>query len=99
MIINRDIDHIAFDIYLWAGEVFPDRTDGAMALKLYQEIGEMIESDGDPLEVADVLIMIFDYAKRKGIQLEPAIREKMKINRQRTWKINETTGTMSHVKN
>lgn len=97
-IIDDRIDSIALDVKTWANKVFPGRTDGSMALKLYQEIGEMIESNGDPSEIADVFIMLLDYAERKGVRIGDAIRAKMVINRQRQWKINESTGVMSHVK-
>ena len=66
-----------------------------MFLKMYSEIAELIRSDGEPLELADLFILLMDYAVRKDIVISAAVRQKLEINRQRTWKIN-ADGTMSH---
>lgn len=92
----KTIDELATECFDWAESVFPERTDSSMGLKLYSEVGEMMDSDGDPLEVADVLIMVLDYAKRKGIDIESAVTEKLDINRTRTW-VHLHNGTMRHV--
>lgn len=93
-----DIDAIAYSIAEWADSVFPDRTDASMFLKLYSEIGEMIEGDGgvDGEEFADVMILMLDYAVRKKINPSKAIKAKMTINRNREWKKN-SVGAYSHV--
>ena len=90
-----DIDVLAEEVTKWADQTFPDRTDASMFLKMYEEIGEVIRSGGDRLEVADLFILILDYAKRKNIVLRSAIGEKLEINRNRDWKLN-ADGTMSH---
>lgn len=92
-----DIDGLAKEIREWADSVFPDRTDASMWLKIYSEAAETIRSNGDPLEVADLFILLLDYANRKGINLTAAITAKMDINRRRQWQIDKM-GTMSHVK-
>jgi NTP pyrophosphatase (non-canonical NTP hydrolase) len=92
-----DIDSLAAEIREWADTVFPDRTDASMWLKIYSEAAETIRSNGDPLEVADLFILLLDYANRKGINLTDAIKKKMVINRSRTWQIDQM-GTMSHLK-
>jgi NTP pyrophosphatase (non-canonical NTP hydrolase) len=93
-----DINHLALDIKEWADEVFPDRTDTSMFLKLYGEISELVDA-GDDIEgeVADVLIMVLDYALRKGVNPSIAIQRKMRINRDRNWSVN-SLGVMQHVK-
>lgn len=90
-----DIDVLAEEVTKWADQAFPNRTDASMFLKMYEEIGEVIRSGGDRLEVADLFILILDYAKRKNITLRYAIGEKLEINRNRDWKLN-ADGTMSH---
>lgn len=92
---NNDIDQLAMDVFQWADSVFPGRTDNSMYVKIFEELGEVIRSDGDRLEVADIFILLLDYAKRKNINLGAAIREKLGINENREWKINRN-GTMSH---
>jgi hypothetical protein len=91
----HDIDVLANTVFKWANEAFPDRTDASMFLKMYEEIGEVIRSGGDRLEVADLFILILDYAKRKNVVIREAIGEKLEINRNRDWKLN-ADGTMSH---
>lgn len=90
------IDELASEVTNQADRLFPKRTDASMFLKLYGEIAEMIESKGEADEVADVLIMVLDYAARRGIPIEAAIRAKMLVNEKRTWKINEL-GVAQHV--
>lgn len=90
-----DIDVLAEEVTKWADQAFPHRTDASMFLKMYEEIGEVIRSGGDRLEVADLFILILDYAKRKNVVLRDAIGEKLEINRNRDWKLN-ADGTMSH---
>lgn len=90
------IDSLAEAVHEQANALFPNRTDQSMYLKMYEEMAEVISSDGDPLEVADVFIMILDYAKRKGIDIESAVREKMAINWNRGWK-QTASGTFKHT--
>lgn len=92
------IDFIALDIKEWADEAFPGRTDQGMYLKLYSEIAEMIDAPPDQVEdeVADVFIMLLDFAKRRGINIAAIIERKMVINRGRQWKQNQL-GIWSHV--
>lgn len=95
-----DIHHLAIDIKAWADEVFPHRTDSAMFLKMYGEIAELIDagSDHDACadEVADILILVLDYALRKGVNASSAVQRKLAVNRARNWQIT-STGVMQHV--
>lgn len=87
------------DIKAWADKAFPTRTDQGMYLKLYSEIAEMIDAKPDNLEgeVADVFIMLLDFAARRNINLPAALAKKMAINRGRKWAENHL-GAWSHVK-
>ena len=42
--------------------------------------------EGIPIELADVLIRIFDLCGRYGIDLDEAVRIKMEYNKKRTWR-------------
>ena len=81
----------------WANQVFPNRTiNNAIQKMVFEEIPEyMLERD--PLELADIGILLYDIANLAGIDLDAAIREKMKINKQREWEIDKTTGLMNHI--
>jgi len=91
----NDVGRLALEVYCWADATFPHRTDSSMFLKMYSEIAELIRSDGEPLELADLFILLMDYAVRKDIDITDAVRRKLEINRQRTWKVG-ADGTMSH---
>ena len=93
---DDDIDSLAVEVFEWANATFPDRTDASLFLKAYEEMAELIRSDGSPLELADVFILFLDYAVRKDIRLSVAIRAKLDINRHRKWLVNPN-GTMSHA--
>lgn len=90
------IDQLAEEVWAWADMAFPHRTDQSMFLKLYSEIGELTESPDDSSEFADVMILLLDFAVRKGIDVEAAIKKKLNINRARKWAVNEL-GVMRHV--
>lgn len=83
----------------WANEVFPDRTiTNAITKLMLHEIPEYMMKQDDPLELADIGILLYDIANLAGIDLEEAIRTKMAINKQRVWAIDDNTGLMSHMK-
>lgn len=91
-----DINHLAIDVFEWAESTFPERTDASMFMKLYKEIGELIDSPNDD-EWADVMILMLDFAKRKGINPTLAIQRKLAVNRQRSW-VKTELGVYQHVK-
>lgn len=92
------IDALAEAVKEQADFLFPNRTDNSMFLKMYEEMAEVITSNGDPLEVADIFIMLLDYAKRKGIDIEASVRKKMQINYGRSWIVTES-GVCRHKEN
>ena len=84
----------------WADAVYPDRTpEHALTKMMLHEIPELLQGGvDDPLEFADVAILLFDIAHLKGIDIGKAIADKMAINKKRTWGVDRVTGLMSHVK-
>ena len=90
------VDELASVVRAQADVLFPNRTDASMFLKLYSEIGEMVESGGAADECADVAIMFLDFVSRKGVNLEEAIHNKMAINGRRLWK-EDNNGVFRHV--
>jgi len=94
----NDIDILADQIKEQADRLFPERTDTSMYLKLYGEVAEMIDAKPGEVEgeLADVLIMVLDFAKRRHIDIATVVRRKMAINDQRQWTVNEL-GVARHV--
>ena len=80
----------------WADEVFPDRNIQSAALKLYEEIGEMLRNPSSEDEHADIYIMMFDLSRMYNIDIAAAVRRKMVRNRMRSWRKTET-GTLQHT--
>ena len=93
------LEELQAEIATWADTVFPDRTaHGALTKLMLHEIPELITSKLlDPTEYADIVILVLDIAHLNGIDISSAVREKMAINRARTWEIDQKTGLMSHV--
>lgn len=89
----RDLQNL---IGSWADEVFPDRTIQSAALKLYEEIGEMLRDPSNADEHADIYIMMFDLSRMYNIDIGAAVRRKMARNRMRQWRKTET-GTLQHT--
>ncbi len=88
------------DIVEWADRVFPDREPKDILLKLNEEIGELIKKPSDPLEYADIMILLLDFANFNNIDalvLSAAITEKMEINKSRKWAVDRRTGIMQHL--
>lgn len=82
----------------WADRVYPTRTPEVAFAKMVGEVGEILANPEDPLEWADVAILLLDAAKLRGIDIVQASHMKMEINEKRTWKVDPRTGLMSHVK-
>jgi hypothetical protein len=94
------IDNFALEVQSQADKMFPNRTDTSMFLKMFSELGEMIDAktrEEQEAEYADVMIMLLDFGSRKMFHIEAAIRRKQAINAARKWQVNEL-GVMSHVK-
>ena len=72
------------------------------ALKhLAKEALEAAEHPGDPFEYADCFLLILDAARRQGIkpmELIIAAKEKMKINKERSWPKPTCDEPVEHIK-
>ena len=93
-----DIKHLQEEVVAWADSIFPHRTIHSAALKLYEEIGEMLRDPHSADEHADIYIMMLDISSMYGVDVEEAVRQKLEINRQRAWKLTEL-GTLKHTPN
>ena len=80
----------------WADQVFPERTIQSAALKLYEEIGEMLRNPSSEDEHADIYIMMLDLSRMYNIDVAAAVRRKMLLNKMRSWRRTET-GTLQHT--
>ena len=86
------------EIAEWADTLWPNRKAMTALTKMQmEEIPELIMGGLEPGELADVGILLFDIAHLTGIDLVSAIREKMVINRARSWVTNPETGLSHHM--
>ncbi len=83
----------------WADSVFPNRTiTDAIQKMMLEEIPEYLMAQDDPMELADIGILLYDIAHLAGVDLDEAILKKMGINKARSWAIDKTTGMLNHTK-
>jgi NTP pyrophosphatase (non-canonical NTP hydrolase) len=85
-------------IAVWADQLNPNRTALSTIAKLLEELGELIASErmSDPLELADVAILVLDLFHLQGVDICSAVTAKMVINSNRRWRIADN-GAMTHV--
>lgn len=87
-----------------AAGAFGDKLDknrsckNALVKLALEEVPELLADMSDPLELADIVILAMDIAYLKKWDLEKAIKEKLEIINQRTYKQDSETGIWSHVK-
>lgn len=93
------VKHLQQRVKQWADRVFPKRTShGALVKLVLEEIPELLNGGlEDPLEYADVLILILDIASLNQIDAIAAAHRKMDINERRQWRVSDN-GIMKHVK-
>jgi NTP pyrophosphatase (non-canonical NTP hydrolase) len=85
------------EIAAWADQLNPDRQPIGVIAKLLEEIAELLASDlANPMELADVAILLLDLFHLAEIDMGEAVLSKMAINRQRSWII-KPDGRMQHV--
>lgn len=98
--MTDQIKELQQEIAEWADSVpaLKERTwRDAMTKMMMEEIPELITGGcTDPMEFADVAILLFDAAALQDIDIVQAMRDKMAVNRERIWEVDEF-GTVSHV--
>lgn len=88
----------------WAEKTFPKSTPETIVSHLKEEILEVAEAvnlgnrvpckniDGISEEMADVILLLFHLAHKKGIDLGSAIIDKFEKNQKRIWSTEPTKG-------
>ncbi len=86
------------EVVTWADAVIgKGRTyENAIRKLAEEELKELLASPKNPLEFADVMILVLDLAHLGGIDIVKAVQDKMKINRQRKWAM-DSRGLYKHV--
>lgn len=86
----------------WAVQTFGYGKTTSCYLKLGEEFGELArpvqqqDNKKAVLEMADIIIVLSHMAMSMGVDLDEAVKEKMAVNRARTWAITPA-GTGVHT--
>lgn len=82
----------------WANHQFPNRKANETLAKLVlEEIPELAKTPTAD-EFADILILVLDLGYLLEIDLEKAIRDKIQINRARSWIKDPKVGYWRHIR-
>lgn len=94
----KTLDNAQRRIDNWINKILPDRTpEMALQKLIMEEIPELLNGGiDDPMEWADVFILVLDCAKLRNIDIIEAVHAKMDINENRDWEINKS-GVLHHV--
>ena len=93
--MKTDIREMTEYIVNWCDTIYPERTPEIVLSKLIEELEELKDRPCDGHELADVGILLLDYCDLVGVDLVKVIHWKMKINKARTWEIDED-GKLQH---
>jgi NTP pyrophosphatase (non-canonical NTP hydrolase) len=86
-------------INAWQRETFPDATTYGTVQHVLEEANEWLKSSTDAeaaVEAADIMISLYHWCDRVGVDLHAEIDAKMARNRARTWRI-QPDGTGRHT--
>lgn len=87
--------------FIWSIEVFGTGPESVKsgAKHLLREAQELIDSDGtDPMEIADIVIIASNIAKRQGYDLAEIVSQKFEILKTREWGEPDHEGVIEHIK-
>lgn len=79
----------------WSEVTFPKNDLRSWCNHIRDEVDEL-EEGNDPLEAADIVLMLLDHAARNNYSLMDAIKVKFDMLRSRTWKPQNELGIVKH---
>lgn len=81
----RDLSELQKEQWRWARETFPDEQAPEILEHIKEELSELEGEPSNPLEMADVLLLLLCYASHFGVDLMKAASDKFEVCRQRSW--------------
>lgn len=94
---SATLEEFAREVVAWQRGIFPDATAQSIAYHLYEEALELRRAPGDPMEMADVLMLLFAAAAWSEVDLLQAAKTKFAINQGRTFAKAEGAPYAKHV--
>lgn len=82
----------------WSDATFPKSTDRSRIEHARDELGELQDDPADPLENADVILLMTHHAHVHGYNLFEASLDKFNIIKQRKWGAPDERGVVHHIK-
>lgn len=82
----------------WSDTTFPSSTDASRIAHTRDELDELEEAPGDPLENADVILLMTHQAHVHGYNLFDAAMQKFVIVKARKWGKPDERGVVHHIK-
>ncbi len=79
-------DHFLETLWNWQRAKFPNQTVEGALEHLKTEIKELEADLGDPMEIADALLLLCFIANKQGFDPIDIMRKKFVINTKREWK-------------
>lgn len=82
----------------WASTTFPEATNQSRIEHMRMEIEELKLEPSDPMEAADILLLLLDHAYHNNYDLLTAGKKKFKIIQGRTWGPPNDMGVVEHIR-
>lgn len=103
--MSKTLDKFQQELLEWKGRQFPDATLYSVAVHLDEELRELLAELGNPFgswedideEMADVLIMLCQYANFRGKSMMELVERKMQTNYSRQWGDPDEKGVVRHL--
>lgn len=94
--MTQTLKELLKEINDWQDEIFTRATPQSAANHLLREAVELVKNPTDPMEMADVFLLIAAVAHLAGADLVQAVETKLWINRQRDWGEPDSEGVVEH---
>ena len=95
---EQSLDALLVEVAEWAREKFPEQSGESISVHMLREAEELREKPSDPIEMADVMMLVADLADFYKVDLKKAIREKLVICRKQEWGEADSEGVHEHIR-
>lgn len=85
------------EINEWQDKTFPDANPYSIFSHMVKEFVELRDNINDPMEQADIFILLVGLAHNTNVNLMQAVKEKLEINKNRTWGKPDENGVIEHI--
>ena len=96
-VFESDLRTFQREVHQWAGRTFKTQSVPSKLDHLEDEVRELKENPTDPMEMADILLLLLGIAEMQGVDLWEAAQQKHAINQTRTWGAPDERGVSKHV--